>query len=56
MNHPFVKAQAGIREARQDVKGDGQRIDHAYRLLYSRPPTADEKIGREFLARRGGEA
>ena len=44
MNHPFAIEQAEGLAARLTAEGadDRDRIDRAYRLLYARPPTADE--------------
>jgi hypothetical protein len=49
MNNEWVIAQAKAMTAR--LKGtDAERIDQAYRLLFQRPPSADEKkLALEFL-------
>jgi hypothetical protein len=53
MNSPFMteRAKALVGRLAREAKDDGARIELAYRLLYSRSPTADEmKLGREFVA------
>ncbi len=53
MNSPFAVQQAKAVAARPDVAGPSQpesRIDALYRLLYSRPPTAEEvEMGMRFI-------
>jgi hypothetical protein len=61
MNGPFVAEHAGALADRlhKDVPdetsdGDRARIDRAYRLVYSRPPTdAERTLGLEYLAGDG---
>jgi hypothetical protein len=52
MNHPFVREQArAVARLLAGVPGvTDQRIESAYRLLYGRPPSAEElSTGRELL-------
>jgi hypothetical protein len=63
LNDGFAHAQAEhlARRLREEVPGDNAaRLDRAYRLLYARPPSAEEvAIGLDFLARgsaRGDDA
>jgi cytochrome c553 len=45
MNHPFVLAMARATLQRPEIAREpewARRVDRLYRLLYSRPPTADE--------------
>jgi mono/diheme cytochrome c family protein len=56
MNNSFIAAQATKLAARlssQNVSDD-DRIEAAYRLLFSRPPKPEEiKLGRDFLSKTG---
>ena len=57
LNHPFVAAR--VKELAKRVEASGKdesaRLAFAYRLLYGRPPTADEeKIATGFLKAGGG--
>jgi hypothetical protein len=58
MNSPFAVNQAKALATRPDVAGEpepGKRVDKMYRLLFGRPPTADEiTAAAEFI--RGEEA
>jgi hypothetical protein len=62
LNNPFVVAQAVRLAGRlaaeipgEDESADHRRIDRAYRLLYGRPPVAEEvRLGLAFL-RAGGD-
>jgi hypothetical protein len=57
LNSPFMFAQAEHLADRviREVAGDAERIDRAYRLLYSRPTTAAEvRLGLVFLHGDGG--
>jgi hypothetical protein len=60
LNNPFMLAQtkALARRVLAEAKDDRARVEHAYHLLYARPPLAEEvKIGLNFLGRAGrGEA
>jgi hypothetical protein len=64
LNSPFMAAQAEaladrLREEVDDEtsRGDGKRIDLAYRLLFARPPTAKEaEIGLKYLDGGGDRA
>jgi hypothetical protein len=52
MNSPFMidRAKAFATRLSREAKNDQDRIERAYRLLYSRGPTKDEReIGVEFL-------
>jgi hypothetical protein len=56
LNNRFVLAQTQALAKRLFAVGadDRTRIDHAYALLYGRPPTAEEvRIGHDFLRRAG---
>jgi mono/diheme cytochrome c family protein len=59
MNGPFVVQQAKALAARPDVTARtdaGERIAYLYRLLYGRPPDADEAaLGRRFVESAGTE-
>ena len=54
LNHPFVQAQARHLAERllREVPGDeAARIDYAYRLMFARPPSAEEiDIARQLVA------
>ena len=53
MNSPFMAARARALAARlnREATDDPARIELAYRLLYGRPPTPEERqLGMEFLA------
>jgi hypothetical protein len=62
LNSPFMvaRAEALAERLRREVAGAGEpadrrRIERAYRLLYGRPPAAEEvRLGLAFL-RKGGE-
>src|SRR5262249_34952330 len=58
LNSSFVQMQARslARKLVEQFPGDeAMRIDRAYRLLFGRPPRAEEvDIGRSFLARAAG--
>jgi hypothetical protein len=53
LNGPLLNQQAAalVERLQSDfADDDGARIQHAYRLLFSRPATEDEaRLGREFL-------
>jgi hypothetical protein len=54
LNHPFAleQAKALAKRVQSEAKDDEVRIARAYRLLYARPPSAEETcIGQEFLRR-----
>lgn len=58
LNHDFVHTQAALlaRRLLQEA-GDAEaaRIEHAYQLLFARPPRAEElHIGRHLIAQSGG--
>jgi hypothetical protein len=55
LNSTFIAAQAeALAERLRPLKTDPARIDEAYTLLFSRPPTeAERKLGLEFLATGG---
>ncbi len=55
LNSPFMHRQAeALWERVSSIEGDGERIRHCYRLLYSRDATDDEvQIGLQFV--NGGE-
>jgi hypothetical protein len=57
MNNPFVAEQAKAVVARSEVAraaDAGERIGQLYRVLFGRPPTADERdLGRTFVAGGG---
>jgi mono/diheme cytochrome c family protein len=59
MNGPFVVQQAKALAAQPDVTActdAGERIAYLYRLLYGRPPDADEAaLGRRFVESAGTE-
>lgn len=59
LNSAFVTKQAVALDERlsKEVKGDKDRIERAYKLLYGRPPdTAEVKIGLEYIASGGANA
>jgi hypothetical protein len=56
LNHPFVleQTQALAKRILASAPDNRGRIQHAYELLYGRPPTAEEvQIGSALLARPG---
>jgi hypothetical protein len=54
MNDPFVHAQAAKLAERvlAERSDDAARVERAYRLLYARPPTADESVAALDYLRR----
>ncbi len=53
MNSPFMVDRAKVfsRRLHQEADTEGERIERAYRLLFSRPPSEEEtRIGVEYLA------
>jgi hypothetical protein len=54
MNNSFVERQAKTLAARLRGATGASKIDHAYRLLYSRLPSAEEtRLGLDFLRQSG---
>ena len=56
MNDAFMvdRAKALVTRLKNEVAEDGERIDLAYRLLYSREPTEMERqLGMQFLTSEG---